>query len=99
LNNSLSGLLVTIASSPQSGFEIKLQAETASPSDASIISQLLAAVTLLRSHQEKDDNPDLSAILDATRISSSGTQVQIDLAPSNDQLLGLIEHDTFAPKP
>jgi hypothetical protein len=99
LIDNMSTLQVNVNASSPTNLEIAFKADAGSPAAAVTISQVLAAVVLLRSHAEKDDNPDLSAILDAAQISPGGTQVQISLAPSNDQLLGLIGHDTFVQRP
>jgi hypothetical protein len=95
---SISTLLVNIDPSFQSTLEIHFRIEAGSPLIAASVAGLLAKVTLARAYVEEAGNPDLASILKAAQISSSGSEVVLSLTPTNDQVLGLVDHDFFVPK-
>jgi hypothetical protein len=42
------------------------------------------------------DNPEMSKLLDAIQIGANGSNLDIVFALTNEQLLSLIEHNTFS---
>jgi hypothetical protein len=86
-------LLVTVKAS--SGMEIDFQASSASPSDALLLSQLLQAGLLYRRYRSSQDDSGLSQILDGVRVAYNGSLLEMSLALTDDQMLSLIEHNTF----
>lgn len=94
LIGKLKEVLITVKA--DSDIELDFQATSASPSDAIVISQLLQAGVLLRRYQTNtEDNPELGQLLDAIRIAANGNLLQVSLDFTNDQLINLIEHNTF----
>lgn len=71
------------------------QLVTAAPEDAVILSQLLQAGILIRSYQLKGDNAGLAAILDSAQIAAAGNDLRTTFELTPDQLIGLIEQNTF----
>lgn len=97
LLGKLKEVLITVR--PQDDLELDFQVETPSPNDAGLISQLLQAGVLLRLYQSKNENnSDLVNALDELRIVANGNRLEISLDLTNDQILGLIEHNTFSMK-
>ncbi len=79
--------------------ELDFQADSDSPSDAALTSQLLQAGVLIRRYQaNSEDNPELAKLLDAFHITANGNLLDISLELTNDQLISLIEHNTFSMK-
>ena len=53
----------------------------------------------MRRYQAKDGaNPDLATVLDGLRLGANGNSLDISLALTNDQVISLIEHNTFSTK-
>jgi hypothetical protein len=69
--------------------------DSASPGDAIVLSQLLEAAMLPRRLQASQDNPELAKILDAMRITPEGSHLDLSLSMTDDQMLTLIERNTF----
>jgi hypothetical protein len=91
----MSGLMVTVNAS---GNDVDLDVQTASDSkaDAVLISQLMQAGILLRRYQTKpESNPELARILEAMSISTTSNMLDISVEMTDDQLISLIEHNTF----
>src|ERR1700732_60034 len=67
--NGLVGKLKNLSISAEASDDIELdfQVDSASPSDAIVLSQLLEASMLSRRYQASQDNPDLAKILDRMR--------------------------------
>ena len=47
-------------------------------------------------YQVANSNPDLAAMLDQARIAPSGDRLDVRLALTDDQVVGLIRRNTFA---
>lgn len=71
------------------------QLVTAAPEDAVILSQLLQAGILIRRYQLKGDNAGLADILDSAQIAAAGDELRTTFELTPDQLIGLIEQNTF----
>jgi hypothetical protein len=97
LIDKLKNVLITVKA--QDDIEIDFQAASPSPADAVLLSQLLQAGVLMRRYQAKDGaNPDLATVLDGLRLGANGNSLDISLALTNDQVISLIEHNTFSTK-
>ncbi|MGH9562059.1 MAG: hypothetical protein ACRD3S_11455 [Terracidiphilus sp.] len=86
---------ISIAVKAPGDIELEVQAVAASPSDALLLSQLLQAGLIYRQQASSRDNPDLSRILTRARLSANGNRLEFSLGMDDDQVLSLIEHDTF----
>jgi hypothetical protein len=97
LIGKLKGLLITVKA--QNHIQLEFQATSDSPSDAVLISQLLQAGVLMRRYQANgENNSELGTLLDALSIAADGELLDISLELTNDQLISLIEHNTFSMK-
>jgi hypothetical protein len=86
---------ISIAVKAPSDLQLDFQATSGSPRDALLLSQLLQISLLYRPQQSSQNNPDLSVVLSGARISANGNQLEVSLEVTDDQMLSLIEHDTF----
>jgi hypothetical protein len=78
--------------------EASFQAVCATPEDANTLGNLLQAGLLLRRYQASQSNPDLAQMLDSARITPSGDRISVGFTLSEDQLVTLLRHNTFAIK-
>jgi hypothetical protein len=95
LVGKLKGLLISAKASDD--VELDFQVDSASPSDAIVLSQLLEAGMLSRRFQASQDNPELAKILDGMRIAPEGSHLDLSLSMTDDQMMTLIERNTFKP--
>lgn len=95
--NGLVGKLkgLSISAKASDDIELDFQVDSASPSDAIVLSQLLEAAMLPRRFQASQDNPDLAKILDGMRITPDGNRLDLSLNMTEDQMSTLIERNTF----
>ena len=75
--------------------QIDMRVNSASAKDAVILSQLLEASMLSRRHQSAQDNPELAKILDGMIITTSGSQLNVRLTVTSDQMRGLADQNIF----
>lgn len=76
--------------------EFNLEAASSSPSDAALTSQLLQVGVLMQRYQSNSDsNPEMAKLLDALRVGSNGERLTMSLELTTDQIISLIEHNTF----
>jgi hypothetical protein len=61
-----------------------------------VLSQLLEVGFLYQQYQSNQSNPDLAEILTGASIALSGDQVEVSIRLTDDQMLSLIEHNTFS---
>lgn len=87
--------LLIIVRAP-SDIEIDFQATSESSNDAMLLSQLLQVGVLYRRYESGKSNPELAAILDGLRVSANGDRLELSLSLTDDQVLSLIEHNTFS---
>jgi hypothetical protein len=85
-----------LGASLNDGLDLQLRAESGSPQNALLFSQVLQAALLVRSYQAREENPALSEVVDKTGIAANGSEVGISLSLTDDQLKSLIAHDTFS---
>ncbi|MHB8411878.1 MAG: hypothetical protein ACYDDI_08005 [Candidatus Acidiferrales bacterium] len=86
-------LLVTMRAS--TGLDAEFHAISGSPQDAVALSQLVQAGVLVRQYQASQTNPALARILGAISVAPSGSQLNISLALTNDQIIALIQRNLF----
>ena len=79
-----------------SGVQARFQSVCATPDDANTFAALLQAGLLYKRYQVGNSNPDLAAMLDSTRITPAGDRLNVQLSLTDDQMLSLIRHNTFA---
>jgi hypothetical protein len=95
LIGSLKQVLITVKA--PDNLNVELQAASSSTKDAVLLSQLLqAGVLVRRSLMTSDENPEMSKLLDTIQIGANGNNLDIVFALTNEQLLSLIEHNTFS---
>ena len=76
--------------------EAHFDAVCATPDDANTFAALLMAGLLYKRYQVGNANPDLATMLDGMRIAPAGDRLELTLSLTNDQVMGLIKHNTFA---
>lgn len=81
-----------------SGVDGHFQAVAGSTDDANTLSQLLQAGFLYKRYQAQQSNPDLAQLLDQVRVSPAGDRVDLRMTVNDDQMTGLIKHNTFVLK-
>jgi hypothetical protein len=96
LFGDITALMVNLGASLNDGLDLQLRAESGSPQNALLFSQVLQAALLVRSYQAREENPALSEVVDKTGIAANGSEVGISLSLTDDQLKSLIAHDTFS---
>jgi hypothetical protein len=74
------------------------QAVAGSTDDANSLSQLLQAGFLYKRYQAQQNNPELAQLLDQVRVNPTGDRVDLRMSVNDDQMSGLIKHNTFALK-
>src|SRR5579864_3382495 len=79
-----------------SGVQARFQSVCASPDDANTFAALLQAGLLYKRYQLGNSNPDLASLLDSTSITPAGDRLNVRLTLTDDQMLSLIRHNTFA---
>jgi hypothetical protein len=87
---------LTIEITASTGVQASFLAVCASPNDANTFAALLQAGLMYQRYQVANSNPDLAAMLDQARIAPSGDRLDVRLALTDDQVVGLIRRNTFA---
>jgi len=87
---------LTIEINPGSGLQAHFEALCASPDDANTFAALLQAGLLYQRYQAANSNPDLASMLDQAKVAPSGDRLDVTLSLTDDQMMGLIERNTFA---
>jgi hypothetical protein len=95
LTAKMTALLISVRDT-NDDIEVNLQGIAASPEDAVILSQLMQAGVLMRKYQEKSVNGALEKVFGSVQISANGNELDISCDLTDDQLIGLIESNTFA---
>jgi hypothetical protein len=80
------------------GVDAKVQAVCGSTDDANLLAQLMQAGFLYKRYQAGKDDPELAALLDQARVSPAGDRVTLGMSLTDEQVTGLIKHNTFALK-
>jgi hypothetical protein len=71
---------------------------SAAPEDAVPLTQLMQAGLLFRQFQASQDDPQFARILRNVTIVPGGPGIQITFDITSDQMVSLIQHNTFSPK-
>jgi hypothetical protein len=87
---------MTISVKGGSGVDASFEAFCGSIEDANTFAALLQAGMMYRKYQVGDKNPELGQLLDSAQIAPSGDRLSLKLALTDDQMLSLIRHNTFA---
>ena len=87
---------LTLEISAGSGIQAQFEAVCASPADADAFTVLLQAGLLYQRYQVASSNPDLAAMLGRAEIAPSGDRLDVTLPLTDDQVVGLIQRNTFA---
>jgi hypothetical protein len=87
---------LTIEITAGTGIQASFLAVCASPDDANTFAALLQAGLMYQRYQVANSNPDLAAMLDQARIVPSGDRLDVHLALTDEQVVGLIRRNTFA---
>jgi hypothetical protein len=87
---------LTIEITAGTGIQANFLAVCASPDDANTFAALLQAGLMYQRYQVANSNPDLAAMLDQARIVPSGDRLDVHLALTDEQVVGLIRRNTFA---
>ncbi len=87
---------LTLEISPGSGIQAHFEALCASPDDANTFAALLQAGLLYQRYQAANSNPDLASMLDQAKVAPSGDRLDVTLALTDDEMMGLIQRNTFA---
>jgi hypothetical protein len=76
----------------------KFQVVCGSTDDANTLGQLLQLGFLAERYQAGKDNPELAQLLEQARVTPAGDRVTLRMTLSDEQMLALIKHNTFAMK-
>ncbi|GAC1618976.1 MAG: hypothetical protein NVS9B13_07590 [Candidatus Acidiferrum sp.] len=96
LMDGLTALRITVEGGED--FEASFQVFAASAENSVTLSQLLQAALLFRQYQAGNANPDLASMLQSVRIVPHGNSLIVSFIVTNDQIAGLIQHNTFVVK-
>lgn len=96
LASKLKAMTITIKGGDS--VDAKFEAVCGSPDDANTFAALIQAGIMYRRYQVGNKNPELSQLLDSAQIAPSGDRLDLRLSLTNDQMMGLIRHNTFALK-
>ena len=87
---------LTLEISAGSSIRTQFEAVCASPADANAFTVLLQAALLYQRYQVASSNPDLAAMLGQAEVAPSGDRLDVTMALTDDQVVGLIQRNTFA---
>lgn len=78
------------------GVQASFEAVCAAPDDANTFAALMQAGILYQRYQVQSSNPDLASMLEQTSIQPSGDKLQVKFSLTDDQVLAMIQHNTFS---
>jgi hypothetical protein len=79
-----------------SGIQTHFEILCPSPDSASAFAALLQAGLLYQRYQVANSNPDLAAVLNQAEVAPSGDSLDVTLGFTDDQVVGMIQLNTFA---
>jgi hypothetical protein len=94
LASKLKAMIITVKGG--SSVDAQFEAVCGSSDDANTFAALIQAGMMYRRYQVGNSNPELGQLLDSAQIAPSGDRLDLRLSLTNDQMLGLIRHNTFA---
>jgi len=87
---------MTVQIEAERSVDARFLAVCATPEEANVFAQLLQAGIMFRSYQEKQSNPQLSAVLDDTKITPRGDRLEVRMGITEEILTTLLKRNTFA---
>jgi hypothetical protein len=87
---------LTIEVSGGSGIQAFFDAVCATPDDANTFAALMQAGILYQRYTVGSSNPDLASMLDQASIVPSGDRLQVRFSLTDNQVAGMIQHNTFS---
>lgn len=86
---------LTIEFTGGSGIQASFEAVCASPDDANTFAALMQAGILYQRYTVGNSNPDLSSMLEQASIVPAGDRLQVRFSLTDNQVTGMIQHNTF----
>jgi hypothetical protein len=96
LIDKMTALVIDVDGSSDAGIELRFLAQSATPKDALLLSQLCEAGLLMRRYQASQDDSAVAKTLDDVSVGASGDQLRVSMSLTNDQLLTLLSNDIFS---
>ena len=93
----MQNLLINVDAS-SSSVDGKFLSVCGSVEDANKLAQLLQLGFFYRRYQEQQNNPELAQLLGQARIVPAGDRVELRMTLTDEQMMSLIKHNTFAMK-
>jgi hypothetical protein len=87
---------LTIEVTGGSGIKAFFEAVCTTPDDANTFAALMQAGVLYQKYTVGTSNPDLTSMLDQASILPSGDRLQVRFSLSDNQIAGMIQHNTFS---
>jgi hypothetical protein len=87
---------LTIEFTGGSGIQVFFEAVCAGPDDANTFAALMQAGILYQRYTVASSNPDLAAMLDQASIVPAGDRLQVRFSLTDNQVAGMILHNTFS---
>jgi len=78
------------------GIQAFFEAVCTTPDDANTFAALMQAGILYQKYTVGSSNPDLASMLDQASILPSGDRLQVRFALTDNQIAGMIQHNTFS---
>jgi hypothetical protein len=87
---------LTIEFTGGSGIQVFFEAVCAGPDDANTFAALMQAGILYQRYTVSSSNPDLASMLDQASIVPAGDRLQVRFTLTDNQVAGMIQHNTFS---
>ncbi len=87
---------LTIEFTGGSGIQASFEAVCATPDDANTFAALMQAGILYQRYTAAKSNPDLASMLDQASIVPAGDRLQVRFSLTDNQVAGMIQHNTFS---
>jgi hypothetical protein len=86
---------LTLSVDAGSRIQSRFEAVCASPHDANTFAALLQAALLYESSLGGKSNQDMTALLNQAKVAASGDRLDVTLAPTDNQVVGLLQRSSF----
>jgi hypothetical protein len=96
LLDKMNALLISVNGS--NSIQADFHAICTTAQDANTLAQLLQAGLLMERYQAGQNNPELGALLDSARVAPNSSTLDVSFSLTNDQVLSLIQRNTFGAK-
>jgi hypothetical protein len=87
---------LTMEFKASNGVQASFEAVCGAPDDANTFAALMQAGILYQRYQVQSSNPDLASMLEQISIQPSGDRLQVKMSLTDDQVRGMIQHNTFS---